>query len=585
MYPGQALQVELCTPCDNETSALYPEVSGVHLPKSTCKVASYTEMNVIYGHSTTVNFTIISESTNVCELILTTTLNFNYISEAFYVQLLSCPVGFTLQNGICNCDPIFSMYTTECYIDDSAIKHAANTWITAHTQTNSTKYLISDCPMDYCLPYSSKLNLLHPDLQCQFNRSGILCSQCQYHLSMVFGSSRCMECTNLSIILISVIVIMAGVVLVVLLYILNLTVTNGTISGIIFYANIISIHDSVFLVNENIFKPLKLFISFINLDLGIEMCFYNGMDNYAKMWLQLFFPFYLLVIAIIVIIASRYSTKLLRLTYSRSLPVLATLFLLSFTGVLRVVLTVLFSYSTITHLPSGHQQIVWSIDASIPLFGIKFTMLFILSLVLFLLLIPFNITLLFTRYLLQFRMINYYKPLLDAFQGSYKDKYYYWVGLQITMRSLFFATYAFQTRLKLILSAILLIIFGFYSCCIFPHKSKIISIQEILLLANLTVMYAVSYQCSERIFSIVTNTTISLVLLQLFTIVLYHLFTYTCHCNFTAVLQISKSKLLKLYPRNHFKHKSRNNVELLNIPECTYNYTEYQDGLVSDDFK
>ena len=25
-------------------------------------------------------------------------------------------------------------------------------------------------------------------------------------------------------------------------------------------------------------------------------------------------------------------------------------------------------------------------------------------------------------------------------------------------------------------------------------------------------------------------------------------------------------------------------VEILNIPECTYNYREYQDGLISDDF-
>ena len=134
----------------------------------------------------------------------------------------------------------FSPHTLlKCYIDDSAIKRSAITWITAHTQTNITKYLISECPMDYCLPYSSKLNLLYPDLQCQFNRSGIVCSQCQYHLSMVFGSSKCMECTNVSIILISVIVIMAGIVLVVLLYLLNLTVTNAAISGIIFYANML----------------------------------------------------------------------------------------------------------------------------------------------------------------------------------------------------------------------------------------------------------------------------------------------------------------------------------------------------------
>ena len=144
-----------------------------------------------------------------------------------------------------------------CYIDQSSIMRPAN----AHYYySNSTKYLISqNCPMDYCLPHSSHLNLLNPDLQCQFNRTGILYSQCQHSLSMVFGSSRCIHCTNIHI-LITIIVILVGIVLVVLLYLLNLTVTNGTINGIILYANIISINDSVFLVDNNVFKPLRVLI-------------------------------------------------------------------------------------------------------------------------------------------------------------------------------------------------------------------------------------------------------------------------------------------------------------------------------------
>ena len=330
------------------------------------------------------------------------------------------------------------------------------------------------------------------------------------------------------------------------------------------------------------FKPFRVFISFTNLDLGIETCFYNGMDSYAKMWLQLFFPLYLIIIAVSIIIASRYSSRVFRLTYTRSLPVLATLFLLSYTGVLRTVLTVLFSYSTITHLPSGHKQIVWSIDASVPLFGLKFT---ITCLVLFLLLIPFNITLLFTRYLSRFRIINQFKPLLDAFQGSYKDRYYYWVALHLTMRSLLFALYGFPTSLKLILSTMLLMIFTIYNGRIYPYKNKLVNIQELLLLLNLTIMYAVSYQSNESIFPIVTNVMISFAFIQFCAIVLYHLLTYTCHCNFEIILQASKEKLAKFCYRYHSKNNHNIDVALLNIPECSYIYTEYQDGLVSEDFK
>ena len=313
VYPGQVLQIELCMPrAISGENFLQVETHSASLPNTTCKIADQTELiNSIRHYSETFHFTIISEI-EFCELFLTVQ---PFVRNTFYVQLLPCPVGFTLQNGRCDCDPFLPPDIDTCYIDLSAIRRPANTWITAHTLTNNTtNYLISDCPMDYCLPYSTNVNLVHSDLQCQFNRTGILCSQCPHPLSMVFASSRCMKCTNVHI-LITIIVIVAGIVLVVLLYVLNLTVTNGTINGIIFYANIVSINDSIFLVNDNVFKPLRVFISFTNLDLGIETCFYNGMDSYVKMWLQLFFPSYLIIIAVSIIIASRYSTRILRLTY------------------------------------------------------------------------------------------------------------------------------------------------------------------------------------------------------------------------------------------------------------------------------
>ena len=577
VYPGQVLKVDLCIPQANRNYVVTVETHTITLPRSVCKLAHQTEfINSVGNSSKTLNFTIrISEAYEVCELFL---LSHQLFRNAFYVQLLPCPVGFMLQNGMCDCDPFLPPDIDTCYIDLPAIRRPANTWITAHTLTNNTTdYLLSDCPMDYCLPYSTNVNLAHPDLQCQFNRTGILCSQCQHPLSMVFASSRCMKCTNVHI-LITIIVIVAGIVLVVLLYVLNLTVTNGTINGIIFYANIVSINDSVFLLNDNVFKPLRVFISFTNLDLGIETCFYNGMDSYVKMWLQLFFPSYLIMIAVSIIIASRYSSRILRLTYRRSLPVLATLFLLSYTGVLRVVLTVLFSYSTITHYPSGDKQVVWSIDASVPLFGLKFTILFIICIVLFLILIPFNITLLFTRYLSQFRVVNYFKPLMDAFQGSYRNEYYYWVAVHMMFRSIFYSLYVFQVKLRLILATIILVIFTSYYGYFRPNKNKTVNFQELSILVNLTVMYAASIQDNEKIFSIITNVMMSLALFQFGIIVLCHFLVYTCHCNFTI-----KEKLMIYFKRKKSNHCSFN-VALLDIPECTHKYNEYQDGLVSDDF-
>ena len=561
VYPGQMLQVELCILCSDTTAVLYVETHNTLLPKSACKIAHQTELvNIITNNSKTVSYTIISEANDSCELFLTVSPFLYKIYEVFDVQLLPCPVGFTLQNGVCDCDPLLPTDIDTCFIDHSAIRRPANTWI-SYTQSSTSKYLISDCPMDYCLPFSSNIDLLYPDTQCQFNRTGILCSQCQYPLSMVFGSSRCMKCTNVHV-LITIIVIVAGIALVVLLYLLNLTVTKGSINGIILYANIISINGSIFLVNNNVGRPLYLFISFANLDLGIETCFYDGMDSYIKMWLQLFFPVYLMIIAFSIIIASRYSSRILRLTYKRSLPVLATLFLLSYTSVLRTVLTVLFSYSTITHVPSGHQELVWSVDASISLFGLKFTILFITCLVLFLILLFFNIILLFTRCLSQFKLINHFKPILDAFQGSYKDRYYYWVAVHIILRSIFFVLYAFQMKIRLLLATVFLVLLISSFGVIYPNKIKFINLQELLLLINLCIIHVVSLQNTSS--TIVTNIMISLAFIQFCLIAIYHFLTYTCHFNVLNILCVIKKKLVRSTERGH--QINNINVALLDIP-------------------
>ena len=227
---------------------------------------------------------------------------------------------------------------------------------------------------------------------------------------------------------------------------------------------------------------------------------------------------------------------------------------------------------TITQLPSGHQQLVWSIDTSVPLFGLKFTILFITCLVLFLLLIPFNIILLFTRYLSQFRIVNNFKLLLDAFQGSYKDRYYYWVGVQFILRSVLFGFYVFQTQLRLILTAFILILFTTLYGYFHPNKNGLVCIQELsLLLLNLTIMYAVFYQCSSSIISIVTNVMISLALFQFCTIVFYHFLMYTCHCNVLTTLKTGKKRLMKLCTICRKDIKNSNDLTLLNIPEPIHN--------------
>ena len=85
---------------------------------------------------------------------------------------------------------------------------------------------------------------------------------------------------------------LAGLALVVFLIFCNLTVTEGMINGIVFYANIVHINRSIFFPSTK-GNLLTVFIAWLNLDLGIDTCFYEGMDAYAKAWLQFVFPTYI----------------------------------------------------------------------------------------------------------------------------------------------------------------------------------------------------------------------------------------------------------------------------------------------------
>ena len=117
--------------------------------------------------------------------------------------------------------------------------------------------------------------------------------------------------------------------------------------------------------------------------------------------------------------------------------------------------------------------------------GVRFILLFIVCFILFIILIPFNIILLFTRTLSRFRFIIRFKPLLDAYQGPYKDKFYYWSGLQHLIRVVFFGVSSFDRSINLIVSAILLTIFAGICGVVCPFKSKAKNYQGLFLLLNL----------------------------------------------------------------------------------------------------
>ena len=86
-----------------------------------------------------------------------------------------------------------------------------------------------------------------------------------------------------------------------LLLFLNLTVAIGTLNGIIFYANVAYANSSTFFQFPRT-NFIAIIIAWLNLEIEIDTCFYDGMDMYWKTWLQLSFSVYLLFLIVMIIV-------------------------------------------------------------------------------------------------------------------------------------------------------------------------------------------------------------------------------------------------------------------------------------------
>ena len=355
-----------------------------------------------------------------------------------------------------------------------------------------------------CNPSNVSFMLNDTDPQCQQHKSGTLCGSCTTGYSLVLGSNECMECTtNYNMALIILLAFM-GIALVVFLIVLNLTVSVGTINGSLFTANTIKLYQPVFLGNQIPVPFFSQIVSWLNLDFGIKICFYNGMDRYVKEWLQFAFPFYVWAIIIVIILICRVSSKVSKLVGSNAVPVLATLLLLSYTKLLRTIVTVLHKRDITLHCHnSSHQLTVWYEDSTLQyakgkhlylfLFALIVLVLFCLPYTLFLLLNP-----LFEKYLTKYRLCSFLykiKPILDAYSGPMKDEYRVWPGLLLVARIpvLLAVTFAenliqFRSLLLLILLSVLVVILTCFLGMYNNHLHNFIETWFIFMLTAMSVL-------------------------------------------------------------------------------------------------
>ena len=516
---------------------------------------------------------------------------------------LTCPPGFHLYNQSCDCLHHVIFFKT-CYIchhmHSGYFSWERRSWANASTdQVIYAEY----CPFNYCKKPQNDtdqiVKIILPDdvdSQCAYNRAGRLCGQCKQdeniNFSLAIGSSRCVECSDYKGLSLFVFFAAAGFLLVFFISALNLTVTQGMINGLLFYANIMWAYQSVFLpvpqkdnLDQHWLKDfdylLRVFIAWVNLDFGIEMCFVKGFNAFAKTLLQYSFPIYLWIIAGTIIISAHHSSKVTNLFGNRAVPVLATLLLLSSTKLLKTILDSL-KYTILTKVSINKticHPIVWSLDGNLDYFISRHALIFLVAVFFFIFLwLPHTLLLFLMQWIQRKSHLRLLKwvprltPVYDAYFAPLKDKHHYWFGLLLVTRCLLLTFHmAIKTKvnnvLLLVFTATLLMYGNYYRV----YKSKYVQFSENFFFLHLVIIGAVSINDETKVLINVVRASIFLVLLAFCGWVIW---------NFAM---LAKTCYLKRYKKRKDDEYDLSIVEasLIKRDELLSSFTRYRDSILN----
>ncbi len=519
-HPGQLFKVPLmvvddnCIPSEgvieakgNGTSIVIGtsnETEVLRKSKKYCHEYRFTVIGIAPKSSVTIQLSFQRESPMASPPALLT------------VSLIDCPIGFKFVKEKCDCIELLESIKVECIFTDPSLRVPRLTWIGNLNRKVAVNQFCQHCQNEKKTVHTHDNATINSDILCKENRTGILCGACASNYSLQLGRYQCNKCAKSTYrgILLLLLFLVIGVLLIIILLSLNLTVSTGMINALIFYCNIVYSNRESFLPISTepsnvtvILQLLSAFLAWINLDFGIVTCFFDGYNTYVSVWMQFLFPVYIWLLILLIVFASRY-TKISKLTTSNTVPVLATLLLLSYTKLLLTSIAA-FSFTNLQFLEDNSTHRVWLLDGNISYLKGKHIPLFIASILWGIgFILPFTVLILLGPILQaksEYRFINWInklKPLLDAFYGPYTSRYRYWPGILLLARVVLFLTEAFYSLgdgpFKLVVTSAIMItlliiwILLAMTYSLLPYQSRCLNYLEIFFIFNLAIFAVAS---------------------------------------------------------------------------------------------
>ena len=291
---------------------------------------------------------------------------------------------------------------------------------------------VTFCPINYCNFTCCKTTNGYYHLspirvnQCKSHRSGTACGNCEEGHTLSFDSAECISINNchsdLIILVVTLTVLYWFVVVVAVFIIMYYQVGIGYFYAVTYYYSVVDI-----LLSQHTDLSNALYITITIMSsitkvtpqfLG-QLCLFKNMSGIDQQLIHYIHPLAVLVILIIISWLARHSNRLSMFISRRIIHAVCFLLLLSYTSVATTSLLLMRSLTF-----ADVDNIYTYLSPDIQYFHGRHLAYSIISIILALLIVIGLPLLLLTEPFLNGK-VNFVriKPLLDQFQGCYKDKY------------------------------------------------------------------------------------------------------------------------------------------------------------------
>ena len=394
----------------------------------------FEEINIIGNQalSKSINFSI--------NISLNIVLNADWkeILVNLIIELSPCHLGFWQYNNSVRCECYSANDIVFCSGSSSTIKR--NYWFGNVTG----KPTVTFCPINYCnfscCETSNGYYHLSPvrDNQCRSHRSGPACGNCEEGYTLSFDSPECVdvkECGIGQTILVLALILLYWVIIITAVFaLMHFKVGIGYLYAITYYYSVVDLLSQSWYPSNLLYIIINVMSSIAKIIpqfLG-QICFIKNMSGIDQQFIHYMHPVAISLFLVMITVLARRSRRLSTFIGKGIIHVICCLLLLSYTSLASTSLLLMrpltfndvdevYTYVSPDVEYFHGRHLVYAIVAML------FTIVIVIGLPLLLALEPFlNSKINFVKI----------KPLLDQFQGCYKDKYRYFAAYYMICRLL-----------------------------------------------------------------------------------------------------------------------------------------------------